>query len=295
MTKAASKTWRLPAALVCLSALATSIAGAEQEKSDRICLTVDRNVLVDQNCFTDSSGACGPTSVANCLKLGTPEMSRAWESFVGADDATRLRFLIDRWFRSRPSIEFPEKKRFSFDGVLEEDLAAACHDLSSDLKLPKLKGAYLDRQPGESSRDFLARIHKSIASSLEAGCPPILSLKSYIARRRESLDDEVAWQFATHHWVVVTGVRRELRFTDLGFSVDLVDPNGGFETSAFIYAENQLNFRALKGTEEKGQWLSGRPYLLVQAPGVLSLRPHGATWKDRLVVTANFLISKDSL
>ncbi len=272
--------------LLLLAFFSSATANAQESVS----LPVDPAAIIDQHLYTDSENACGPAAVANSLVFGTEPMRQAWGNFVGGDDRTRLRFLVDRWFRSRASLEFPTKKRLAIDGVLEEDLAAACAEMSRDLRLPLLQGTYLDRLAGEKSPAFLARVHEALLESVENGVPPILSLKSYVARRLERLDGGVGWMVAEHHCVVVTGVRSSLRPGDLGFSVDLIDPNGGYQTSAFIYAENQLNFRALKGSEGNGKWLSGRPYLLVQAPGVLSIRPDKAEWQDRIIVTANYLI-----
>ena len=274
--------------LILLALLWTS---SPARSGESLSVPVEDSAIIDQHLFKDSKNACGPASVANVLRFGSPEMQEAWERFVGRDDETRMRFLIDRWFRTPPSLEFPTKKRLSFDGVLEEDLAAACRDLTEQYDLPALQGGFLDRLEGEKSPAFLARIHGYLSDSLERGIPPILSLKTHVARRVERLDDEVAWTYSAHHWVVVSGVRKELRIGDLGFSVDLIEPNGGYRTTAFIYAENLLNFRALKGSEGNGEWLSGRPFLLVQAPGVLSLRPDEAEWKDRVIVTANYLIA----
>lgn len=257
-----------------------------------VSLPVDPEALLDQALYVDSAKACAPAALANCLRQGPEPMRRAWAGFVGNDDTTRFRYLIDRWFRTPASAVFPRKKRFSFDGVLEEDLVAATTEMLEENQLPPFEAGYLDRLPGEKSPAFLARIHRKITASLAEGVPPILSLKTYVARRFEKHDDEVRWEPANHHWVVITAANAELRPTDLGFSIDLIDPNGGRRTSAYIYAENRLEFWALKGNPGTGEWLDGRPFLLVQAPGVLSLRPKEAEWTDRIIVVANFLVGR---
>ena len=122
--------------------------------------------------------------------------------------------------------------------------------------------------------------------------PPILSLKTYTARRLEHMAGEVAWEPAAHHYVLVIRVPRSLREGELGFPVELLDPNGARPAAAFIHAETRQDFHALKGSQDTGAWLGGRPYLLVQAPGVLSLRPREAGPEDRIIVTANHLIGK---
>lgn len=262
----------------------------EEEAGDFLRLEVDSGVLIDQALFVEVRDACAPAALANSLRQGTPSHRSAWSQLTGRDDTARFRYLIDRWFRTPNSALYPRKKRLSFDGVLEEDLAAATNEMLTDLELPTLTSGYLNRSEGESSHEFLTRIHRLIRTSLERGTPPMLSLKTYVAHRQEKRDDEIDWEPTNHHWVVVTGISTRLRPTDLGVSLDLIDPNGGRETSAFLFAENRLEFWALKGDLEQGKWLGGRPFLLVQAPGVLSLRPKEAAWTDRIIVVANHLI-----
>ncbi len=272
--------------------LALAPAGwAAEKEAEFLSIPVTPETVIRQQAYPDSPNGCGPTALANCLKFGPPPFLETWDGLVGGDDSTRLRFLIDRWFAGRQSGVYPGKKRLSFDGTLEEDLAAAAAEIATDHRLDRMRGDFLDRRAGEKSPAFLARVHGAISDSIRRGVPPLLSLKTFVARRIERMDHQVAWEAAAHHWVVVTGVRRELRPADLGFSIDLIDPDGGHLTSAYLFAENRLNFRALKGTEERGQWLDGRPFLLVQAPGVLALRPDEAQWRDRIIVTANFLIA----
>lgn len=279
-----------PALLAGLSIAGTGRAQVSGETASDLAIAVDAGRLVSQHLFADGEAVCGPAAVVNCLRQGTPRMAAMWDGLVGGDDATRLRFVIDRWFRNRPSAAFPGKKRLSHDGVLEEDLADACREIWAEAGLPAPTGGYLDRRVGEKSPEFLARVHGLIAGSLRDGQPPILSLKTYIARRLKRMDDELAWELAQHHWVVVTGVRRDLRATDLGFAMELIDPDGARVSSAYVYAETRQDFNALKGTEARGEWLRGRPFLLVEAPGVLWLRPKEADWPDRVIVVANFLV-----
>jgi hypothetical protein len=276
-----------------LAALAGLVsAAAVGPSAGEVAIPIDPGAIIDQHLFSDQESACGPAALANSLRFGTEPMVSAWGGFVGGDDATRLRFLIDRWFRNLPSAAFPGKKRLSFDGVLEEDLADACREVFADHGIPAPVAGYLDRLAGEKSPAFLARVHGSLSDSLAGGMPPILSLKTYIARRLKRMDDELAWELAAHHWVVVAGVGKEPRPTDLGFTFDLIDSDGGRQSNAYIHTETRLDFHALKGTEARGLWLTGRPFLLVQAPAVLTLRPKEADWPDRIITVANFLIAK---
>jgi hypothetical protein len=85
-----------------------------------------------------------------------------------------------------------------------------------------------------------------------------------------------------------------LREKERGFAIELIDPNGGKLQNAFVYDEPLQPFSAQKGNEKTGQWLTGSPFLVVQAPGVVSLLPKGASWRDRIVLIAHYLISPAS-
>ncbi len=100
------------------------------------------------------------------------------------------------------------------------------------------------------------------------------------------------WKAANNHYVVVTRVPRVLREQDMGFTFDAIDSNGGRLVSGYIFGEKHLPFRAEKGTSSSAwvEWLSGMPFLLVKAPGVVSLQPRSAKWNDRVIVTLSEVI-----
>lgn len=155
----------------------------------------------------------------------------------------------------------------------------------------------LDRREAESDRDFLERVHDGLRRSLSEGVPPIIQLRSYTAAREKEGDTWVKWEASKNHFVVVTRVPTKLREQDAGFAFDAIDPNRGVLVSGYVYAERHLPFRASKVNSATGeeQWLSGRPFLLVKAPGVVSLQPKKATWEDRVIVTMSEAIGRFGL
>jgi len=253
---------------------------------------VDEGEVLGQQLYEDSREACGPAAMANAMRFGVPGMRAALDSLVGNDDRTRLRFLIDRYFKNVQSEIFPTAKRFGHNGVLAVDLRNAFNDLLKEHSLEPVESLELNRLAGERDRDFLERAHGKLLRSLRRGMPPIIQLRSYAAMQEEEGGSKVVWKAANSHFLVVTRVPTELRRQDMGFVFDAIDPNGGSLVSAYIFGEAHLPFQAEKSPERATQveWLSGRPFLLVKAPGVVSLRPRKAIWRDRVVVTLSVVI-----
>lgn len=253
---------------------------------------VDEGRVVKQQLYEDSQEACGPAAMANALRFGVPGMREALDSLVGNDDTTRLRFLIDRYFKNVPSEIFPTAKRLGHKGVLAVDLKNACNDLLREHNLEPLDQLELHRLDGERDRDFLERVHGKLLSSLRRGTPPIIQVRSYAAMQEEEGGAKVVWKATNNHFLVVTRVPTELRKQDMGFVFDAIDPNGGRLVSGYVFGEPHLPFQAEKGQDSPTQveWLSGRPFLLVKAPGVVSLQPRKAIWRDRVVVALSAVI-----
>lgn len=248
---------------------------------------VDVGKVVKQQLYEDSRKACGPTAMINVMRHGTPEMQRAYNSLAGVDERARLRLVIDRYFKNKHSRVFPRAKRLGHHGVLAIDLKSAFSDLLKDYQLDPVSKLELNRLAGESDRDFLERVHEKLKLSLRRGVPPIIQLRTYMVNREGEVNSRGMWKATNSHFVVVTRVPSELREQDEGFTFDAIDSNGGRLVSAYVYGEKQLSFRAEKGPSSptRVEWLSGRPFLLVKAPGVVSLQPHNATWDSRVIVT----------
>jgi len=112
-------------------------------------------------------------------------------------------------------------------------------------------------------------------------------LRSYAVMPEEPGSLKDIWRATNSHFVVVTRVPTKLREQDLGFTFDAIDSNGGRLVSGYVFGEKHQSYRAEKNTTGPNQekWLSGKPFLLVKAPGVVSLQPRKATWKNRVIVT----------
>ena len=255
-------------------------------------IEVDAGKVVKQQLYEDSSEACGPASMINVLRFGRPEMQSLFSKLVGNDDRTRLRFAIDRYFKNKNSVVFPRSKRLGHTGVMAEDLKNAFNDLLKENDLTPVTRLELNRKEGEGDRDFLERVHGNLQRSLRQGVPPIIQLRSYAVMPEKEGSFKMVWKAMNNHFVVVTRVPKELRDRDTGFSIDAIDSNGGRLVSGYVFGEKYLPFRAEKSTTSptKVEWLSGRPFLLVKAAGIVSLQPRQATWKNRVIVTLSEVI-----
>jgi len=271
--------------------IAWVFTGISQERTE--VLITDPSLIVNQHLYADSINACGPASIFNLLKFGPKPFQAACQSLLGSDDSVRLRFLIERYFKNRRSVVFRGEQRWGVHGVTSADLVKGLNELLRDNKIPPLNASSLDREKGESDVEFLTRIHRWMSRSTARGVPPILSLRSYAVRRRAERNSDPAWEPVRHHFVVVSSLTKQLAAPGhpIGFEASVLDPNGAGQREVFIHLSSKLQpFRAMKGAGPGSRWLGGRPFLLVEAPEIASLRSADLRWSDRFLIVANFLI-----
>lgn len=248
-------------------------------------------VPVDQRDFTSSRNACGPATVMNLLKHGGPEFAPAYEALVGKDDAAKMRFLVDRFYRTRPSLADSGRFRWGVHGIDCDDLAAGVNELLAEHGIAPLHAFHPDREEGEEDAAFLTRIETAIARALESGTPVILSLRAYYVKHRKETSHEPHWELAGHHYVMVEG-HPEASATR-GFELAVLDPWKARRSRIFLHNEaHGQGFAVLRGSFGSGSWMRGRPCLLVLAPELPTLRPADLGWSERYLVTANFLMGR---
>jgi len=244
----------------------------------------------DQRDYPDSINGCAPASVLNLLKFSDSRYRNAYDSLLGSEESVKMRYLVDRYFKGRASATYPGRKRWGLHGVDCGDLVLGLNELLGENELPPLSGSYLDRLPGENGADHLQRCRERIESSLRDGVMPLLSLRSFVVKRREKRENEPAWESAVHHYVLVTAVHDS--GSPFGFDLEVIDPWEGRRTRLHLHRESHGQpFSALRGVEETGEWLSGTPFLQILAPEIATLRPKDLEWHERFIVVANFMIT----
>jgi len=266
-------------AAVVLGAFAATLTISSAEREDG---------AVDQRDFPDSINGCAPASVLNSLKFSDERYREIYGRLLGANDAVKMRYVVDRYFQGRPSSVYPGERRWGVHGVAADDLLLGMNDLLEEHDLPPWSGRYLDRLDDESPEEHVARVRDALERSLDRGAAPILSLRSFLVKRREERGGEPAWEIANHHNVVVLALVGPP--SDIGIQLDAIDPFGGKRVRLFIHREGHQPYRALKGVEPGGKWLDGRPFLLAIAPDCSTLRPGHLEWSDRFIVIANYLV-----
>lgn len=258
--------------------------------SEEVKIEVSKEAAVNQREFPDSINGCGPASILNLLTFGRLELQAVRAKMLGGDDATRMRFLVDRLFQNRKSVVYPRRQRWGVHGVASADLATGINELLEESGVKPLRASYLDRKPGEGNDIFQERIFSWMERSIKNGIPPILSLRSYVVRYRDGKKDP-AWETTHQHFVTLTGITAEGGKRVGGFPAAIIDSNGPKLTEIHLYVEpNGQPFRAMKGVIEENRWLDGQPYLLVLAPEVRSLFPADLEWSERFLIVADFLI-----
>ena len=273
------------------SFLASTLVAQTTATSDAPDLVPVTSGIVDQRDFADSANGCGPASILNLLKFSREEYLNAYLKVLGSTEGVKMRFLVDRYFKNRKSVTFPAAKRWMPSGIQSADLYTGLNEFLKDEGIPELNGTYLDLQKGETEANHIVRCHDLMAASIHSGVMPILSLRSYLVKRREKNDFEPRWETGVHHYVVVTAVTKPP--SDTGFEIEVLEPWRGKKTTLYIHREaNGQAFRALKGIEENGNWLGGMPFLQVIAHDLPSLSPVNREWSDRFIIVANFLIGE---
>lgn len=243
---------------------------------------------VDQRDYPDSINGCAPASILNSLKFSEARYREIHGRLLGANDGVKMRYVVDRYFQAKPSAVYPGERRWGVHGVASDDLLLGMNDLLEEHGQPAWTGRYLDRVEDESAEDHVERIRRYVERSLERGASPILSLRSFLVKRRDERGGEPAWEVANHHNLVVLAVAGPA--SDIGIHLEAIDPFGGRRVRLFLHRESHQPYRALKGVEPGGEWLDGRPFLLAIAPDCPTLRPGHLEWSDRLVVIANYLV-----
>lgn len=273
---------RLAAFVLFLSLLA-AVSGTGAEESSP--------PPADQRDYRDSPNGCAPATVLNLLRFGGADFGPVLEGLIGSDDGVKMRFLVDRYFRLRPSTTQPGQKRWGAHGVACEDLAVGVNEMLDEHKLPPLSAIYLDRKEGEEERDHLDRVTRLLSRSLSAGTPPILNLRSFVVKRGPENGGEPQWETGVSHFLLVTSLRGAPSST--GCELEVIDPWKGLRTVIYLHREaNGRDFLALKGDFLSGTWREGQPFLQVLAPEVPTVRPANVEWPDRYLLVANHLIGR---
>lgn len=243
--------------------LQSGAATSAGEARAMVRVSLEGVALPDQN--EVSNIACGPTCSIIALRAGS-EAARGFAKTLGDGDAATIRTVLDE-YGSVESTDYGSGLRFREGGMSAVDLAELVNELRGKAGLKPLRSAYTSRREGETHGDQLERIHAGMVRSLEAGEPLIVHLRSFYAAENKP-GEGILWHGLLGHFVVVTGVPKELSEGALGFTVEYADPAGGKRAEMYLSAETVRPFTAAEGNSERWVWKRNSPFLIAHAPSI---------------------------
>jgi len=257
-------------------------ASAQQDVSIRI----DPSKIIKQ---TEDLRHCTPASILNCLQFSSKSFRSVYDRLPGKMAREKLSLVIGK-YGSRDSVVKPGYKRNTEDGMYDEDALAFFNELLADYKAPQLNGISPSRLSGETSFDFLRRVHKYLAQSLSKEVPVVAGVETYAAHEYKD-DARLKWMGAYSHSILITGVPRELTSYEKGFTFESVDSLNGTAEQGYVYTEDIREFQAIRRSGPHYEWVGGSPFLLIVLPS-LGLATERQAWNVRTIMTLSYLIGQ---
>ena len=244
----------------------------------------DGRPIVHQRAITDI--ACGPSAMFNWMAQGGEDLQPILASL--SEDKTPeqiVRQLIDT-YGQRTSATNPSVTRYGphNGGVGSINLMLMARELLDDHleSPPTLRGEYLHRLDGESTREHLDRIRRWFAESIETGIPVLFYIRAY---RRASDGNRPGMVFG-HHVVLTSfdeqGVTTESGSPRIGFT--FVDSGSGrVDRGELLVAERDFTAPTFTYLFEEDravtseQLRTGRPLLEIRVASYESANPPETT------------------
>ena len=166
-----------------------------------------------------AGNACGPAALLNSYRFGKPQWRKLSETPPGLSDRERIR-AIARGPAMRESSSLPGRARWSRHGINLTDLRDVANEIAQPHMLPAISEETLFLKPGETQQAMLLRVRSRLARSLDAGFPPILSIRRFVKRDGQ-------WTAIQGHFVTITSVPGAIESNQGSFPVKYIDPWGG--------------------------------------------------------------------
>lgn len=180
--------------------------------------------------------ACGPASLLNAFQYGDKKWQQVFDAVPGHNSRTRIRSIISTW-GNRPSNHIQGVKRWDFkQGINLLDLTDMANEMCSSHPLPGISYEILTRKTREKPEKLLRRSHERIASSLQKGLPPILSIRRYAHRYSKEVGGKSWWPIRAH-FIVVIEVPKKIPRNSSSYRIKYVDPFGGYTRLATIHTD----------------------------------------------------------
>ncbi|MBC7816120.1 MAG: hypothetical protein IAG10_04395 [Planctomycetaceae bacterium] len=243
--------------------------------------------------------ACAPCAILNMAASGSEKMQPCVAALSGNTSEQRVRALIDKYGSKQSTTYVDKRNRYTAQhGVALQELPDMVNDFLASKSTIQVAGGFLDRNKDESSEKHLRRVWDVLRKSLDAGVPPIIELRSFVARPSGS---EFKWEGLMGHFVVVVELDPVVLEGEKGFRFRFADSYTGKIETGYAHAEEIRNFSATRKFSvtpegvEQYEWITDYPYLLVNAPS-LRLLTQKEPWHARTtIVLRHAVVSKSSV
>ncbi len=213
----------------------------------------------------DKNG-CGPTSLMNAYRFGSPAWHVGYDKLGANIDSTNKQKFTDLVNRfgihiSRHNGMVRWDKR---NGISTPDLCDMANDYqrSRRTNLPQLS-VYTHFNPSdEANVTLLQDVHKKLRNSMLKGFPPILTIKRFTQR---SMGGFLIWKQVHGHFVTLYEIPGRIAPEATSFKIKYVDPWGGRILTGTVKIPEQ-SFYAIDSTLSKNLKFRKSPTLVVDFP-----------------------------
>ena len=229
------------------------------------CSTVQGPVIAPK---TDASAlnqipiqrnGCGPASLINAYRFGSPKWNAATTKIVGDTDKQQFDFMVKYYGRIFSNHVRATMRWDARSGINGLDLTDMANDFQTRRKisLPKLKHTTHFVKKKNGHKELLISTHKHLVKSLQKGFPPLLSIKRFAQRGSR-------WRQVHGHFVVLYEIPGTLPPDATSFEIKYIDPWGGRIKTGTIKIPEKA-FYAVNNAERKPTFRKS-PTLTVDFP-----------------------------
>lgn len=218
---------------------------------------------------------CGPASLINAYRFGSPKWNTALDRLPGTSDKEKFNNLVNRYGTRVFSSHLQRQRRYDPKyGINILDLTDLANHFQTDRKLtlPELKYNSLFLSGEMDHEKLFKTAHKQLVKSLNDGFPPLLSLKTFAKKNTR-------WTQVYGHFVTLYEIPSKLPAGATSFEVKYIDPWGGSIKTGTIKIPEK-SFYATNLSVKKQTFLKS-PTLEIDFPeshlGLSQLKPNQAS------------------
>jgi len=202
---------------------------------------------------------CGPASLINAYRFGSPKWYAATKKIVGDTDKKQFDFMVRYYGKIFSRYARASMRWDARSGINGLDLTDLANDFQTrrKLTLPKLKHTTHFIKPKKDHKALLTATHKHLTKSLKSGFPPLISIKRFAQRGSR-------WRQVHGHFVVLYEIPGSLPSNATSFQIKYIDPWGGKIKTGTIKIPEKAFF-AVNNTEKKPTFRKS-PTLIVDFP-----------------------------